>query len=248
MKFRVPEIFLGCFLTIAVFAMGFVFSSSYHPPQSTEQSQPHSADDHKRSKEATEERLADYTWWLALLTGALAVSTVGLWVATGIGVRVQIKDTRILQRAYLSVNPLGVARFTSGQAFFSCDVGFQNVGNLPAKNVRWFIDRMFADDRWLKEFPIKEDGFEGKNIIAPGIEMRKGTTAIESQSFYAARNRGGVGWLYVWGEIRYDDGFGSDRFTKFCFRYNMAGASPDLTKEGIPKENARYHAYGNDAD
>ena len=106
---------------------------------------------------------------------------------------------------------------------------------------------MFVDDRWLKDFPIKDDGFEGKNIIAAGIEMRKGATAIESQSFYAARNRGS-GWLYVWGEVRYDDGFANDRFTKFCFRYNMAGASTDLAKEGISKENARYHAYGNDAD
>ena len=106
---------------------------------------------------------------------------------------------------------------------------------------------MFVDERWLKEFPINEDSFEGKNIIAAGIEMRKGTTAIESQSFYAARNRGS-GWLYVWGEVRYNDGFDNDRFTKFCFRYNMAGASPDPAKEGISKENARYHAYGNDAD
>jgi hypothetical protein len=106
---------------------------------------------------------------------------------------------------------------------------------------------MFADDRWLKEFPVKEDSFEGKNIIAARIEMRKGATAIESQSFNAARNRGS-GWLYVWGEVRYDDGFDKDRFTKFCFRYNMAGASPDVANEGIPKENARYHAYGNDAD
>jgi hypothetical protein len=195
----------------------------------------------------THDPVAFYTSILSVFTGMLFVSTVGLWLSTRRGIRIQMDDTRILQRAYLSVNPLGIARFTSGQALFSCDVGFQNVGKLPARNVQWFIDRVFSDERWLKEFLIKEEGFEGRNIVAPGIEMRKGANAVESGSFNAAKNHGS-GWLYVWGEVRYGDGFGKDRFTKFCFRYNMAGASPDLAKEGIPKESARYHVYGNDAD
>jgi hypothetical protein len=118
MRFRFPEIILGVFLTIAVFGIGFVFSSSQHSPPATVQHQTQKTSDHETSKALTEERLADYTWWLAVLTGVLAVSTVGLWIATGLGVRAQMKDTRVLQRAYISVNPLGIARFTSGKAFF----------------------------------------------------------------------------------------------------------------------------------
>jgi hypothetical protein len=34
MKFRPSELFLGCFLTIAVFATGMLFASSGHAPQS----------------------------------------------------------------------------------------------------------------------------------------------------------------------------------------------------------------------
>src|ERR1700730_16187968 len=33
MRFRIPELFLGCFLTVAVFATGMLFASSGHVPQ-----------------------------------------------------------------------------------------------------------------------------------------------------------------------------------------------------------------------
>jgi hypothetical protein len=107
---------------------------------------------------------------------------------------------------------------------------------------------MFSDEGWLKELPVPEDRLEGNNTIPPGIEMRKGGKGIDSSAFYAGKNRGGESWLYIWGAVHYDDGFGNERTTKFCFRYNMAGASRDVANEGFPKENARYHVYGNDAD
>src|SRR5262249_40026203 len=37
---------------------------------------------------------------VALFTFVLSLSTIGLWVATGIGILIQTRDTRILQRAY----------------------------------------------------------------------------------------------------------------------------------------------------
>jgi hypothetical protein len=39
MKFRTPELFLGCLLTIAVFAMGMLFASSGQAPQSAQQTE-----------------------------------------------------------------------------------------------------------------------------------------------------------------------------------------------------------------
>jgi hypothetical protein len=68
---------------------------------------------------------------------------------------------------------------------------------------------------------------------------------IEKQAFEAGKNRPGENWLYIWGEVRYDDGFGVNRFTKFCHRYHLrASASGDRIKA----KHARYHIYGNDAD
>ena len=75
----------------------------------------------------------------------------------------------------------------------------------------------------MKNFAILQDRFEGDNVIPPGTGMRKGGKAIDWESFQAGRGRIGDSWLYVWGEVRYDDGFGNTRFTKFCHRYNFAG-------------------------
>jgi hypothetical protein len=45
---------------------------------------------------------------VSFYTAVLALSTIGLWIATWQGIRRQSKDTRILQRAYVSVEPGGL--------------------------------------------------------------------------------------------------------------------------------------------
>ncbi len=62
----------------------------------------------------------------ALSTGVVALFTAALfWV----GWR-QIRDTKILQRAYLNVKPLGIVTSTTGDLIGH--VAFKNVGKLPA--------------------------------------------------------------------------------------------------------------------
>src|SRR5258708_5240545 len=46
--------------------------------------------------------------YVALFTLVLAISTINLWSATKTAAERQEKDTRILQRAYLSVEPFGI--------------------------------------------------------------------------------------------------------------------------------------------
>jgi hypothetical protein len=77
MRFRIPEIFLGVFLTVAIFSMGMLFSSSVFPPNEKPET---GAQDHSKqeaSKATTDEKIADYTWWLAVLTGGLVFVAVG---------------------------------------------------------------------------------------------------------------------------------------------------------------------------
>jgi hypothetical protein len=52
--------------------------------------------------------------------------------------------------------------------------------------------------------------------------------------------------LYVWGIVRYDDGFTKGRFTRYCHRYNFSG----LTKGtySFSPERYRYHHHGNEID
>jgi hypothetical protein len=103
MKFRVPEIFLGTFLAVAVFAMGFLFASSYQssPPakHQSQQSEPgeqnvvggkstskgrgDSAQNHENQEGKNEFWTAKLTdWLLAILTGLLVLFTYRLWKST----------------------------------------------------------------------------------------------------------------------------------------------------------------------
>src|SRR5262245_33862566 len=77
---------------------------------------------------------------IAVFTAVLALSTIGLWIVTGFGIRVQARDTRILQRAYLSVVPLGLHPFRLDNRI-GCNIGIKNSGNLPAREVSWVIHR-----------------------------------------------------------------------------------------------------------
>jgi hypothetical protein len=64
MKFRVPEIFLGVFLAVAIFAMGMLFASSIFPPNVKRETAAQNHSQQEASKPSTDERIADYTWWL----------------------------------------------------------------------------------------------------------------------------------------------------------------------------------------
>lgn len=103
MKFRPHELFLGVFLSVAVFAMGMMFSASYQTSPTTknqsQQAGPHTQD-HSASTFASAKRtegsetrekqedkgefwsakLTD--WLLAILTGLLVLFTYKLWKST----------------------------------------------------------------------------------------------------------------------------------------------------------------------
>lgn len=84
----------------------------------------------------------------------------------GVG-RQQILDTRTLQRAYLNVLPAGIEPYRSGDGRLSCDVYFENFGNLPAGSVTWYINQKFSDSGELRDedFPIDAREFSGNNLI-----------------------------------------------------------------------------------
>jgi len=84
-------------------------------------------------------------------------------------------------------------------------------------------------------------------VIAPGtfaLKSCRNISRCQIESFkkgMGQRDR----FLYVWGLVRYLDGFGKSRFAYFCHRYNMA-AEVNLRIDTI---DARQHEYGkNDAD
>jgi len=202
------------------------------------------------TQESNEERYPSYAAWLLHkaindpitgFNGLLVVASFLLFVVAWI----QIRDARVLQRAYLSVDSAGIAPL---DPYITCaaHVIVKNVGHLPARDVRWFISAKFSENGRLNDFPIDRSVIYGNNVVPPGTEMKR------SQNFRAtyaeiSALQAETASLYIWGEIFYTDGFGTARSTKFCHRYSR-GVVMALPHYSISADSMRYHQYGNDAD
>jgi hypothetical protein len=269
LKMRAPELMIGALMTVALIALGMLYEASRHTEISSrdQTQQTQAADQHTErsvgnggesrradngdkkegefwSAKLTDWLLAVFTFFLVLFTYKLWQSTNNLWVETKRLAISQERDTQILQRAYLSVEGHG-ANPVSAVKTCIAEIGIRNVGNLPARDVKWFIDAGIDPSGSRAEFSIGTD-FYGSNVIPPGTEMKRShnfTVTKSELSQYQTKS------LYVWGEIRYTDGFGNPRSTKFCHRYPgrtfTAGASGN---NFFPASAMRYHRYGNDAD
>src|SRR5262245_23914227 len=194
--------------------------------------------------------LAIFTGLLALFTLLLAVFTCRLWLTTK-------NDTRILQRAYIAVEPGGIHVMESGSDLIG-HVGMKNSGKLPARNVRWFIGikHSGSGEEPLDFFPLLERE-KGSIVIAPDTTATRGSalgvqvkTLNEfcGESNGTARAKERPTFLYVWGVVNYDDGFKKGRKTEFCHRYNWINRGKNHPiGYGIDAEFARHHEYCNDA-
>ncbi len=179
------------------------------------------------------DNLASYTLGLFLVTALLAVVTGGL---VYLGYR-QERLTKITTRAYLSVEPEGIDRWRGQNTRVLGHVGVRNSGHSPARAVTWTLHIEFDNDGSRTDFPITRKPRYGP-VITSGMTMRRGTPNVPP---------GKQQYCYVWGEIRYDDGLGKPRHTKFCHRYNC-GIKSFANARRINPRHARYHEFGNDAD
>lgn len=236
-------------LAVVIFALGATVSPQNYSAQTQTDRTAEQKPEYVSAAEQANERTAQYTFWLTIFTGVLAASTIGLWIVTWRVGRRQAKDTRILQRAYLSVEPFGVNPWLPDEANAPQDasgqpivdhkvvghVRIRNVGKLPAGDVRWVVQMAHCDDKGEREeFQITETEYGG-GTLAPGGIIRWGAKeqGIEQRGFY-----------YVWGRVLYADGFGHPRETKFCHRYTCR-----RVRHGrIKRKYARHHHHGNDAD
>lgn len=157
----------------------------------------------------------------------------------------QEKDTRILQRAYLSVQPDGIRRLFKPPETAQANISIVNAGNLPARNVAWVIHQTFSNDDGLKDFPVERGKAEGATVVVPRSHMIQNGQPFPAGLGTFATPESSSKYLYVWGAVFYDDGFGDNRTTTFCHRYN--GISYNGSSDVIA-EHGRLHSFGNGAD
>jgi hypothetical protein len=182
---------------------------------------------------------------LALI--ALGVSGIGLLVSIASAViayrakEQTRRHTEILQRAYLSAEPGGLSRPIGspehGPHVVLAHVRLANVGHLPARRVSWSAQIKWELDSTIIDFPISN--LRGLIALSPGTTTILGTDELTLES--------DKGFIYVWGQVRFDDGFGQQRFTNFCHRYNRRVLRKLERGYGIPEEDGRFHEFGNDA-
>ena len=112
---------------------------------------------------------------------------------------------------------------------------FRNAGHLPATELSWVSDVACDEDGDRKKFKVVDSALDGKMILTPGACMRRATARIlstEFRLFGGAKER----YCYVWGRVRYRDGFGALQMTDFCHRYNCEALRENGT---IPEKHAR---------
>lgn len=204
---------------------------------------------------------------IAIGTAIIAVYTA---VLAGIG-RNQSKETRILQRAYVSVEPDGIHAHhqgwgdgrigQKGPLRSLAHVTIKNSGRLPARKIAWTIEHKFSDERYLDDFPFSTLKPIGEGTLPPSSKMRQGGHIINGGDGDEELRIKPERFLYVWGIVTYEDGFTTSRSTKFCHRYNCgnvetvhgkkqadAGGKGPIIGLIVLEQFARIHRYGNDAD
>lgn len=188
--------------------------------------------------------IAWFTYQLRWATTGLKESTDKLWNAGE-------KQLRITQRSHIAVEPEGVIPLRSAPHTIG-RINIKNVGHVPAKNVRWFMDQAESPNGTLRDFPIKESEMGQGNLVPQGITMFfSQNNAISNESADSVLQ--GASFYYIWGIVRYTDVFGGERFTRFCHRYSHDSvfritAGPQDGHWGLTGKKAKYHQWGNDAD
>jgi hypothetical protein len=196
----------------------------------------------------------DFNGWLTLSATVISTIAAGViawftFVLAGVGRR-QIADTRILQRAYLSVEPKGI-EWSSSSGFLVGQVAFKNVGKLPATEFVSVVKKIEVQNGDWKT-PILTDAALPKQtpgLVPIGAEVPQGSEGTTPKEVAEAQVSGDK-YLFVWGRAKFNDGFSCERHVNFCHRYPLARKEMEPRGDGyaISPKFARYHEHGNKSD
>jgi len=232
--FRRYELIIGFLLGIVLCTIAAIYTPYYQQNHKTN-STPHSV----AAKVSTDERLAEYTLWLAILTGVLALSTIALWIVTWrAGIR-QSHDMQasiaLARQEFISTHrPKLVVRELlmletegTGDPGITVRYVIANIGAGNARIVESWVEVQFSRDRRL--WPLQPtDGANpiGDTLIKPGSHVfREQGSTVSMLSLSAGRQilQSGhhpVQTVFFRGFILYLDDNLVRRRTAFCRVWN----------------------------
>jgi len=207
-----------------------------------------SARDQPQPKSGRASLIAGFETWGGKLSDPVAIFTGIIAIFTILIFRGDRTDAKKELRAYIAVKGLGVELLNAGSREPSlAKIQIHNVGHIPAREVRWIIYADVDADADRETFDIDDTKIKRTDIvISPTVSSDRYQTFLLTTEKIEAFKHGAS--LYIWGVVRYNDGFDKPRFTRFCHRYDKHNSTSKGERIIIPATNMRYHQNGNDAD
>jgi hypothetical protein len=240
MKRLNPDILIGLLIASVFWVVVFVRQSSHPPNHINAASQHCEGTKSECAKATTDERIADYTWWLAVLTGGLVLAGViqfGFLIRSDNNARLAANAADLSARAAIAlqlpiirveVDSLGHGEFTSGQEIIEdCyvhSVSISNLGDTKAlpKEVLfgWTAGERLPDNpkyQFVAQFPhnciLKANQIGLFQPLRGSLILKKGQwTKICGGNFL---------WFYC--AVLYEDFMGEIRSHGFCWRWSNTG-------------------------
>jgi hypothetical protein len=243
---------LGALLTVAIFAMGMLFSPSLAPQQEKRGEQQAAAANSTREgvkhgfwEKTADDPVAYFTLWLVAFTGVLALSTVGLGVATIFLWRAGEKQLRLAREEFISSNRpvvrirrvfydtiLGAEFLSHGDDveidLMICNVGSSNARIVDSRYRIYFFKRPKPEIRYGEFPPWRMTDEEitlasGESRIM-NVRGRAVLEAPDDPDMRIVRQFGDSWAMHIVGEISYQDDMGRTRRTGFLREWKPGGA------------------------
>ena len=196
--------------------------------------------DKKTTQVTADERIANYTRWVAILTGILSASTLLLWWVTRKSANVAENALTVLERPYLVFHEIktDIGLFLSPNTVIlsthypSFHFTVINYGRTPANIERAMIqfdvlDRIPEEPK-IEDISLKNPGYKmavviiGQNREHTFHRLRLVRIKFPPQERLDVKN--GTLSLYCYGMIEYRDIFDKSHLTNFCRCFDFAQA------------------------
>jgi hypothetical protein len=204
----------------ALLVVGLLFVTSVAPHTIRMDHDRHAATNEESEKQLIDRRIANYTLALALFTGVLAVSTIGLWTITDLTLRHSRETAERQLRAWVGPVTTNCDVFAAGHRI-QAKIVIINTGKSPAQNMRVAVRGHILDTGILP--PIPGTSAEPPKTLFPSIPdehpaFHNVKLSLQDQEGIDKGQR--TAWIIA--RIDYFVGKNDPRYTNICTRWDRS--------------------------